>query len=143
MAPSRCRGACTSISKTRLSSRAKLMRAGNRAALVARAQTWSARKGVAHVTGVSSPTLILWGGRDHLIPPALAQRFAADIPGARVVVFDDLGHVPQEEDPARTVAVVKAFLEGAALPGGAPVAAPGPSSAAPTLQPASAASSRS
>ena len=119
------------------------LRAGNRAALVARAQTWSPAEGVAHVTGVTAPTLILWGGRDHLIPPALAQRFAADIPGARVVMFDDLGHVPQEEDPARTVAVVKAFLEGAALPGGAPVAAPGPSSAAPTLQPASAASSRS
>ena len=39
-----------------------------------------------------------------------AQRFAADIPGSRVQVFDDLGHVPQEEDPARTVAAVQAFL---------------------------------
>jgi len=26
------------------------------------------------------------------------------------VVFDDLGHVPHEEDPARTVAEVKRFL---------------------------------
>jgi hypothetical protein len=25
-------------------------------------------------------------------------------------MFDDLGHVPQEEDPLRTVAAVKAFL---------------------------------
>jgi len=45
-----------------------------------------------------------------LLPPELAQRFARDIPGAKLVVFDDLGHVPQEEDPARTVAEVKRFL---------------------------------
>jgi len=86
------------------------LRAGNRAALVQRAQQWSSSEGVAKVTGVSAPTLILWGGRDQLIAPATAQRFARDIPGAQVLVFDDLGHVPQEEDPARTVAAVKAFL---------------------------------
>ena len=91
------------------------LREGNRAALVQRAQTWSRSEGVARITGVSAPTLVLWGGQDRLIPPALAQRFMADIPGARLQVFDDLGHVPQEEDPARTVAVVKAFLDG--LPG--------------------------
>jgi pimeloyl-ACP methyl ester carboxylesterase len=92
------------------------LRAGNRSALVQRAQTWSSKEGVARVEGITAPTLILWGGRDHLIPPANAQRFAADIPGAKTVVFDDLGHVPQEEDPARTVAVVRAFLGIAALP---------------------------
>lgn len=86
------------------------LRAGNRAALVQRAQQWSPAEGVDHVTGVSAPTLVLWGGRDQIIPPALAQRFAADIPDARVLMFDDLGHVPQEEDPLRTVAAVKAFL---------------------------------
>ena len=90
------------------------LRAGNRAALVQRAQTWSRSEGVAKVSGVSAPTLVLWGGQDRVIPPALAQRFIADIPGAQLQVFDDLGHVPQEEDPARTVAVVKAFLDGLA-----------------------------
>ena len=90
------------------------LRAGNRAALVARAQAWSRSEGVARITGVSAPTLVLWGGRDEVLPLALARRFIADIPGARLQVFDDLGHVPQEEDPARTVAVVKAFLDGVA-----------------------------
>jgi pimeloyl-ACP methyl ester carboxylesterase len=86
------------------------LREGNRAALVQRAQTWTPAEGVQKVAGVTAPTLVLWGGRDRLIPPANAQRFAADIPGARVQVFDDLGHVPHEEDPARTVAAVQAFL---------------------------------
>jgi len=46
-----------------------------------------------------------------LIPPATARRFERDIVGSQLVVFDDLGHVPQEEDPARTVAAAKRFLE--------------------------------
>ena len=56
------------------------------------------------------PTLILWGGQDRLIPPDNAQRFANDIAGSQLVIFDTLGHVPHEEDPAATVAVVKQFL---------------------------------
>ena len=90
------------------------LRAGNRAALVQRAQTWSRAEGVAHVTGVSAPTLVLWGGQDAVIPLPLARRFLADIPGARLQVFDDLGHVPHEEDPARTVAALQAFLDSVA-----------------------------
>ncbi len=86
------------------------LRQGNRAALVQRMQQWSASEGVDHVTGITLPTLVLWGGRDGLIPPAHGQRLAADIPGAKLQVFDDLGHVPHEEDPARTVAVVMDFL---------------------------------
>ena len=86
------------------------LRAGNRAALVQRLQHWSPAEGVDHVRGVTAPTLILWGGQDRLIPLANGRRLAADIAGSRLVVFDDLGHVPHEEDPARTVAVVKDFL---------------------------------
>ena len=38
------------------------------------------------------------------------MRFKRDIAGSSIVVFDDLGHVPQEEDPVRTVAALKSFL---------------------------------
>ncbi|MBI2748145.1 MAG: alpha/beta fold hydrolase [Burkholderiales bacterium] len=64
----------------------------------------------ASIRQLKLPTLILWGGQDRLIPPDNAKRFAADIAGARLVMFDALGHVPHEEDPAATVAAVKAFL---------------------------------
>ena len=86
------------------------LREGNRHAFVQRARHWTPGEGVDKISGLSLPTLILWGAMDRLIPPALAQRFAADVPGSQVVVFDDLGHVPQEEDPLRSVAPVKAFL---------------------------------
>ena len=63
---------------------------------------------------IKTPTLILWGGRDRLIPLEAGQRFAKDISGSRLQVFEDLGHVPHEEEPARTVAAVQTFL--AAVP---------------------------
>jgi len=56
------------------------------------------------------PTLLLWGALDRLIPPVNGERFAKDIAGSKLVVFEGLGHVPQEEDPAATVAVVQQFL---------------------------------
>ncbi|MDH1210058.1 alpha/beta hydrolase [Pseudomonas chengduensis] len=46
-----------------------------------------------------------------MIPPDNAERFAADIADSQLVLFDDLGHVPQEEEPQRTVAVLVAFLQ--------------------------------
>ena len=59
---------------------------------------------------IQVPTLILWGGRDRLIPPEHGERFHRDIAGSRLVVFPELGHVPHEEDPVATVAAVRDFL---------------------------------
>jgi pimeloyl-ACP methyl ester carboxylesterase len=56
------------------------------------------------------PTLILWGGRDRLIPPQYGDQFHRDIAGSRLVTFPGLGHVPHEEDPQATVAAVREFL---------------------------------
>jgi pimeloyl-ACP methyl ester carboxylesterase len=86
------------------------LREGNRRALGLRMQQLEAGEHVERLKSLTLPTLILWGGRDRLIPPETAQRFATDIRGSRLVVFDGLGHVPQEEDPARTVQPVLAFL---------------------------------
>jgi pimeloyl-ACP methyl ester carboxylesterase len=56
------------------------------------------------------PTLVMWGDRDALIPVSDAARFASDIPGAKVHVYEGLGHVPMEEDGARTGVDVREFL---------------------------------
>ncbi len=87
------------------------LREGNRRALGLRMQQLEAGAHVDRLKSLALPTLILWGGRDSLIPPSTAQQFARDIRGARLVMFDDLGHVPHEEDAARTVQAVLAFLE--------------------------------
>jgi pimeloyl-ACP methyl ester carboxylesterase len=88
------------------------LRAGNRKALAYRMdQKLSGDEAV--IKSLKVPTLILWGAKDRLIPLDSAQRFAADIQGSKLVVFDELGHVPHEEDAAKTVDAFKAFLAAA------------------------------
>jgi len=87
------------------------LREGNRAALVQRFAQAAAGIDEARIRQVDVPTLILWGGRDQLIPLEYGMLFKRDIAGSSIVVFDDLGHVPQEEDPVRTVAAARPFLE--------------------------------
>jgi pimeloyl-ACP methyl ester carboxylesterase len=85
-------------------------RAGNREALVRRFEEGNAGVDLGLLKQVKAPTLILWGGQDRLLPPALGERIAREIPHARLVVFPGLGHLPQEEDPQQTLPVVRRFL---------------------------------
>ncbi len=87
------------------------LRAGNRASLPHRFAKSDNGADSARIATVRAPTLILWGGRDGLIPPDHAGRFARDIPGSRIALFPELGHVPHEEDPVRTAAAARAFLD--------------------------------
>jgi pimeloyl-ACP methyl ester carboxylesterase len=86
------------------------LREGNRRALAQRLQQYERGADAERIASLRLPTLILWGGRDRLIPPAVGQVFQRDIAGSQLVIFDELGHVPHEEDPARLLAVVKPFL---------------------------------
>ncbi len=87
-------------------------REGNRHALGQRFQQMPPGEQAEKISTLRLPTLILWGGRDRLIPPENARRFKQDIAGSKLVIFDDLGHVPHEEDPSRTVQAVLHFLDG-------------------------------
>jgi pimeloyl-ACP methyl ester carboxylesterase len=62
------------------------------------------------VRGVHAPTLVVWGRYDAWVDPRDAERFAADIRGARVVLVES-GHMPQEERPAETAALISDFLD--------------------------------
>jgi pimeloyl-ACP methyl ester carboxylesterase len=90
---------------------AMAVRAGNRRALIERFAQIPLEGTGDHVKELRLPTLILWGGRDRLIDPSNAQRFRQDIPGSELIVFDDLGHVPHEEAPEKTVAAVRQFVD--------------------------------
>jgi len=86
------------------------LRAGNRQALVERFSQAPGGEDAALIPQVRQPTLILWGRDDRLIPVAFGRRFASEIVGSKLVVLDGLGHVPQEEDPKRTVAALEDFI---------------------------------
>jgi pimeloyl-ACP methyl ester carboxylesterase len=89
------------------------LRDGNRRALGLRfAHVMPTHERAGRIATITQPTLILWGGRDRLIPLESGHRFARDIAGSRLVVFDALGHVPHEESPLESVAMVKDFLSG-------------------------------
>jgi pimeloyl-ACP methyl ester carboxylesterase len=62
------------------------------------------------IAQLRQPTLLLWGERDGLVPLRYAERFHRDIAGSRLVVLEGLGHVPQVEDPMRSVVEVERFL---------------------------------
>ncbi len=55
--------------------------------------------------------VLLHGQNDLLIEPANAHKFAAEIPGANLVLCPQVGHLPQVEIPARSAADVAEFLQ--------------------------------
>jgi pimeloyl-ACP methyl ester carboxylesterase len=59
---------------------------------------------------IETPTLLLWGEQDRLIPVSNAQDYLDHLPDARRVTLDGVGHLPMEETPARSLEPVEAFL---------------------------------
>ncbi len=86
------------------------LREGNRVALARRFEQVPVFGDTSRLTSLKTPTLILWGGKDELIPLENGRRFDADLPVSELVVFDGLGHVPHEEDPEATVVALTRWL---------------------------------
>ena len=61
---------------------------------------------------IRSPTLVVTGTDDVIIPPANADILARNIPGARLVRFRDCGHGLMYQVPAPFAAVVVGFFGG-------------------------------
>ena len=70
---------------------------------------------------VACPTLVLWGRQDRLLPVAMSAEYHRLIPDSRLIVWDNTGHCPMIEHPARFHDVVAAFSAATAtsLPPGA------------------------
>ena len=62
------------------------------------------------VSQISVPTLMIWGRDDNLVPVTGAQKFAEAIEGSKVIVYDGVGHIPQEENAAQSIADVRSFM---------------------------------
>ena len=56
------------------------------------------------------PTLVLCGDEDRITPPALSDELAALIPGARLKIIDQAGHLSNAEQPAAFNSAVDRFL---------------------------------
>lgn len=60
---------------------------------------------------ITVPTLVMWGAKDQLVSPSAAGVWCPGIPDCQSVIYDDLGHMPMLEDPARSAQDVLSFLE--------------------------------
>jgi len=60
--------------------------------------------------GISTPTLVIWGREDAIIPLNVCQRYVRAIPGAMATVLDRCGHLPEMEQPEAFVQAVLDFL---------------------------------
>jgi pimeloyl-ACP methyl ester carboxylesterase len=58
----------------------------------------------------ATPTLIIWGDRDPIIPVDHGRAAAAAIPNCRLEIFPGVGHFPQVEAPQRFIEVLDEFI---------------------------------
>lgn len=85
---------------------------GVRRAIVARIGQTILRDPAPALARITTPTLLLWGENDAMIPIGNAADYLRHLPHATLVRLPDLGHVPFEEDPARSLPPLERFLSG-------------------------------
>ena len=65
-----------------------------------------------YLAKVSTPTLIVWGKQDAIIPVGCGELYQQALPNAKLQVIDRCGHSPQIEKPDEFINVVTQFLSG-------------------------------
>jgi pimeloyl-ACP methyl ester carboxylesterase len=60
---------------------------------------------------ISVPTLFIWGERDGIVTPAYGAAYRDLIPGARLAVIPEAGHLPHIEQPQRFLQELNRFLD--------------------------------
>jgi pimeloyl-ACP methyl ester carboxylesterase len=60
---------------------------------------------------IRAPTLVVNGESDVLVEPASARKLAAAIPGAKLIIYPQVGHLPQIEIPQRSAADAAEFVQ--------------------------------
>ncbi len=64
------------------------------------------------LAAVDTPTLLVWGRQDAIIPISSCEVYRRGIPGAKVHIIDRCGHMPEIEKAEEFSKVVIEFLEG-------------------------------
>lgn len=59
---------------------------------------------------LTTPTLVVWGDRDYLLPVQQARAAVKSLPHGRLSVFPDCGHLPHVEHPDRFATVLGGWL---------------------------------
>ena len=63
----------------------------------------------AELNAIEVPTLIMLGRYD-VVSAASARHYQTLIPGSRIAVFEESGHLPMQDEPEKYVSLLRAFL---------------------------------
>ena len=86
-----------------------LRASGTQRAIIRTVRAWDAERISREAHLIKQPTLLLWGENDCEIPLADGERLHELIPGSRLIVFLNCGHIPHEEYPEEFTGVVADF----------------------------------
>jgi len=64
----------------------------------------------ARLNQLSQPVLVVYGSHDRIVPPSESIRLAGELPGAKLEVIQNAGHVPHEERPDAFMLAVMPFI---------------------------------
>ncbi|WP_247231494.1 alpha/beta fold hydrolase [Telluribacter sp. SYSU D00476] len=86
-------------------------RNGNREALTERMESIAEDGPWKLLPTIKTPTLLVWGAKDQLIPLEYGHRFDKDLPNSTLVVIPNAGHMPMEESPKESIRPVLRFIK--------------------------------
>ena len=89
------------------------LRTGNRRAFIDRAKTdfkLGEKANYNKLKSIKTPTLLIWGAKDLWIPLNNGKRMDSILPNSKLVILENSGHVPMEENPEESLIILKEFL---------------------------------
>ena len=84
---------------------------GVRGAILERSNQTIYSDPVPRLKAIKAPTLLIWGEQDQMIPSSNAQSYASVLLNSTTVLVPQLGHLLQEEQPEKGLAVLMEFLD--------------------------------
>ena len=91
------------------------LRVGNRQAFIDRAKIdfkLGEKTNLNKLKSIQTPTLLIWGAKDNWIPlKSVGIKMDSILPNSKLVVLENSGHVPMEENPEESLVVLKEFIE--------------------------------
>ena len=90
------------------------LRVGNRQAFIDRANIdfkLEAKENLDKLKSIKTPTLLIWGAKDSWIPLSNGKRMDFLLVNSKLVVIENAGHVPMEENPKESLGILKSFLK--------------------------------
>ena len=91
------------------------LRVGNRQAFIDRAKMdfkLDSKANLDKLKSIQTPTLLIWGANDNWIPlKSVGIKMDSVLPNSKLVVLENSGHVPMEENPEESLVILKKFIQ--------------------------------